>query len=478
MLPLIEQAVNTLLESPNESDWDLAQLMLDSPYCQFVPRPDRPNDGDEMSSFIGDDHPGKIVLGGTGSAKSRTTAWLFAHMLYTNEPPEPNTPVWIISQTLDMTGVIWSQALANYIDKNDIASVRWRKAGLYPEIVLMKPDEHGNSWNIHFFSCEQGRAALQAANVWMAWVDEQAPSEIIEEIWGRLRRWHHANMFLLTCTPLTPDAWLQELWERRDEEAVKNLYKFYRLNTMFNEWLPQEWRDNFLASLSPDQRLTRQFGDFCNYKGAVFPEFTSDLIIDPFDTESFEQLIGIDPGFHHPGVLWLARRPTDDWFIIDEMQLHDVLPDDVAAGMKRRYDYRHKAIIDYEDPITARYLKKAGIHTSPCIGKDNLDSINLCKNFFWQKKIHVFKTCKDTIRQLRAYRWKQFKEDKEEKDEVIKVNDHLVDAMRYVLYTLTKRAVKPWEQIGTPPAKLVSKAGIPTIMRPNVGRLTDPFNRR
>jgi hypothetical protein len=337
-------------------------------------------------------------------------------------------------------------------------------------------------------------------------MDEQAPANIIEEVWGRLRKWGHANKFLLTCTPLNPDPWLQDLWDRRDEPAIRSLYRFYRLNTLCNEHLDQAGVKNWLDSLSPDQRATRQFGDFANFKGACFPEFTSDLIIGPGDVEyenikgkidGFEQFIGIDFGFHHPAAAWLARN-GDQWYIIDEDQLFDTMPDKLAQRVKRRYDYRHKVYVDYEDIISARTFTAAGIQNSPCAGKKVVHSILLMKDMFWQKKIKVFRNCVQTIRQLRGYRWKDFDEnaDKAEPDQlkptVIKVRDHLCDAVKYVIWTAAKRTTKPWPQLPSRSIRSIGggamggsvgggmargAAGIPHILRPNPGRY-DFRNRR
>ena len=474
------EAIKQVLDSGDKESIAIIQKYLESPYYQFEPREDRPELGDEMTSYVTDKHPGKIVLGGTGSSKTFTTAWLVADTLFSNEPPEPNTPVWILATTLDQVGLLWSQALRKFISKDHIESIRWRKTNLYPEIVQMKPNEKGNSWSIFFYSSEQGREALQAATVWLAWIDEQAPADVIEEVGGRLRRWEHPNKFLLTCTPLKPDPWLEDLWSRRDDPAIANSFKFYRLNSVLNDYLSVEWRRDYLGSLSPDQRLTRQFGDFSNYKGAVFPEFTNELIIDPFNTDGpdFEQYIGVDFGFHHPAISWVAKHRDGTYYVVDENQLSDVTPDIVARTIKRRYDWRHKVYSDYEDIISARILTANGVHNSPCVGKDVLDSINMCKNLFWQKKIKVFKTCLQTIRQLRGYRWKQFKDDREVKDEVVKVDDHIVDCIRYVVYSSAKRSIKPWTQPESTAVKVFSgQAGVPQIMKPNPG-FKDLFNRR
>lgn len=473
-----------LLASGRESDLELAKGMMESPYLAFQPRPDSADGSDQMTSYLTDKHPGKIVLGGTGSSKTYTTAWYVANQLHSNEPPEPNTPVWIIATTLDQVGLLWNQALKRFIDPKDIKTIRWRKSGLDPEVVIMKPNSKGNNWAIYFWSCEQGREALQAATCWLIWIDEQAPPDIIEECWGRLRKWYHPGMFILTCTPLNPDVWLQELFDRRDEPEVSALYSFFRLDTMMNDHLSMEWRINFLASLSPDQRATRRFGDFANFKGAVFPEFTSDLIIDPFNTEAFDQFIGVDFGFHHPAALWMARN-KEQWYIIDEDQLSDAMPEQLAKRIKRRYDYRHKVIVDYEDIISARTLTACGINNSPCLGKKVVHSILMMKDAFWQKKIKVFNTCIQTIRQLRGYRWKDFDEnqDKAEPDQlkptVIKVRDHLVDCARYLVFSAAKRSVKPWTQLQSNSVKLTTSAArLPSILRPTGTQWADPFNRR
>jgi hypothetical protein len=475
----LEEQVSALLATGEESDIALAEELLASPFLQFMPRADRPELGDEMESYLTDKHPGKILCGGTGSAKTYTTAWYFASQLFDNPPPEPNTPCWIIAKTLDQSGLIWTQALSKFITPDMIQDngIRWNKSNLYPDIVQLKKDERGNNYNLHFYSSDMKRQALQAATCWMVWVDEQCPPDIIEECWGRLRKWHHPGQFIFTCTPLDPDEWLENLWNRRDEPEIKALYGFFRLNTACNPMLDPIWVRDWLASLSPDQRATRQFGDFANFRGAIFPEFTSDLIIEPFDTDRFEQFIGVDFGFRHPAALWIARD-RDTYYVTREMQLHDTMPEDLAAGIKQSYDYRHKVYVDYADPISTRKLQQAGIHTEPCAGKNVMDSVFMMKNLFHQKRIKVFKNCLQFIRQLRSYRRKDFSEDDAKPKiapdpakstvplEIIKVRDHLVDAARYAIFTSAKRIVMPWKQ---PPGKritLVGEAGMPSILRP------------
>ena len=337
------------------NEYELMELYLKTPYLQFEFRED--TDTDQMTSFLEDDwEGGKIVLGGTGSAKTYTTAFLVVRQIFRNKAPEPNTPIWIGSQNLDMVRNIYLQALSKLIPQDYIENIRWRKAGLHPEIVQLKKDEYGNNFNIHFFSYEQGRKAVQSANVWMVWLDEQAPPEIIEECWGRLRTWHHSNMFIYSLTPLEPDEWLQDIYDRKNEPEIAGLWRFYHLDTLKNPHISNEWKKNYLDSLPPDIRLTRQYGQFASYRGAVYPEFLNELVL----TKEIEgnQYIGVDFGFHHPAAVWMVEVNGTYW-VVDDMQLHDTMPDIFAQRIKERcYDHRWKVIVDYEDAISIRYLKQ------------------------------------------------------------------------------------------------------------------------
>jgi phage terminase large subunit len=442
---------------------ELIKLYLKTPYFQFAAR--KNSDFDQMTSFIEDYFEGgKIVLGGTGSSKTYTASFLLSKMIFNHKAPGPNTPIWIGSQTQNLVGNIWLQALSKFITEQHILNIRWRKTLLHPEIVMLKPDEEGNSFNLHFFSYEQGRKALQAANVWMVWLDEQCSGEIIEEVWGRLRTWRHNNMLIYSLTPLEPDPYLQDIYDRRDEAEIRDIWKFYHLDTMKNQHISEEWKRTYLDSLPPDIRLTRQFGEFASYRGAIYPEFINELCNPPKKIEELtgEKFIGIDFGFHNPAAQWVIKE-KDTYYVVNDMQCHDIMPDKFAEMIKMKcYDHTWKVIVDYEDAISIRYLNQVGI-TTTAARKNVLDGINNLKSLMFVKKFYVFPHCKDTIRQLKQYQWKDFAEGKEEKDEVKKVNDHLCDTIRYITYTTLKSVVKPWESNVSNNIKLVQPMKNPLL---------------
>jgi hypothetical protein len=439
-----------------EEEW--MELYLQNKYIQFEPRPDDPDNGDEQTKYITDEFSGiKCVIGGNRSSKTYGTAWLFAKELYTRKAPQPNTPCWIVSKTLELAGMIWSQALSFFITPDQIEKIRWRQAGIFPETIILKKDEYGNNFIIKFLSSEMGREALQTAGLYMVWCDEQCSQPIIEELYTRLSNWTHPNCFLYSLTPLKPDAYLSERYENRFEPDVAKMWRFYSLNTVKNEFISNEWKENFLNSLSPEQRATRQFGHFSNYAGSIYKEFKNEHVITPFNIlEQVNKIyIGIDFGWRFNAAVWVAEL-NNKYYVFDELQMQEVMTEDFCAAIiAKGQDHRYRCYADYEDPMAIRRMNIGGLKVSNAI-KDVYDGIESIRSLFYQDRLLIFNTCKKTIIQLKNYVWEELKEGKTEKQMPKKVNDHLADAVRYAIHTNIKSLVKPWEStVGSTPLRIV-----------------------
>jgi phage terminase large subunit len=49
-------------------------------------------------------------------------------------------------------------------------------------------------------------------------------------------------------------------------------------------------------------------------------------------------------------------------------------------------------------------------------------------------RLFIFKTCRNTIKEISGYKWSEGTESKDAKDEPLKVNDHTCDCIRYAIY--------------------------------------------
>jgi phage terminase large subunit-like protein len=409
------------------TETELMEIFLQSPYLQFEPREDDPDNGDEQTKYINDEFSGiKCVIGGNRSSKTFGTAWLFAKELYTREPPMPNTPVWIVSKTLELAGMIWSQALSLFIPQDQIQHIRWRQSGVYPETIILKKNDKGNNFIIRFLSSEMGREALQTAALFMVWCDEQCPQAVLEELYTRLSNWTHPNCFLYSLTPLKPDSYLSEKYQNRFEPDVSKQWRFYSLNTEKNNFISEEWKENFLTSLSPEQRATRQFGHFANYAGAIYKEMKGHHEVKPFDilSQVNKIYIGIDFGWRFNAAVWIAEL-NNKYYVFDELQLQEEMTEDFCkAIIAKGYDHRYRCHADYEDPMAMRRMNIGGLSVGNA-KKDVFDGIECLRGLFHQDRLLIFNTCKKTLLQLKSYVWEELKEGQTEKQKPKKVNDHL-----------------------------------------------------
>jgi phage terminase large subunit-like protein len=476
-----QDLLQALLASDNPDDLELAESLMESAYLQFVPRPDNKDEGDEMTSFLEDEVEGiKCLLAGNAAGKTYTACWLFVREMLRHKPPQSNTPVWVISQTLEMCGTLYAQVLSRLIPKELLAkaNIRWHKAGLHPESIMLPKDSRGNNWIIEFHSYDMGRKGLQASNVFAVLMDEQAPQSIIEEVIARLRTWWHPNCCIYSLTPLTPDPYLQEVYEHREDPEISQLWHFYRLNTMCNPHISEGWKKAFLDSLSPEQRATRQYGQFAQFAGMVYKEFLDAHCINPFDIQDARHiLLGVDFGWRFSAAVLVAKI-NQKYIAYDELQMSEKMTEEFIATIRRKgFDYRVRAYADWADPQGMQRFNLSGIHVSPA-RKAKEDGIEALRSFFFQDRILIFKTCKRLIQHLKNYIWEPVKEGKAAKQETTNINTHLPDGLRYAIYSDLKSDVKPWPQL---PSRSIRPtgggAGIPHILRPGV-RQFDFRNRR
>ena len=479
-----EQIAAALLANGTEEDYALAEAYIKEPFLRFQPRPDRPDIGDEMDSFINEEVEGiKCLLAGNAAGKTYSAVWLFTRELLTKKPPQPNTPVWIISQTLAMTGAIYAQALSLLLPKELLskATIRWRTAGLYPESIVLPKDADGNNWLIQFFSYDMGRQAIQASNVFMCLLDEQCPQSIMEEVLARLRTWWHPNCCIYSLTPLAPDPYLQNVYEHRHDPEVSQLWHFYRLNTLCNPHISEGWKKAFLDSLSPEQRATRQFGQFAQFAGTVYKEFLDKHCIDPFDINAAKRiLLGVDFGWRFCAAVWVAKL-GDKYYVFDELQMSEQMTEVFCATIRaKHYDYRVRAYGDWADPMAMARMNKGGVRIVPASKEKEL-GIDALRSLFFQDRLYIFKTCKLLIQHLKSYIWEPIKEGKEAKQETTKLNTHTCDSLRYAIFSDLRGEIKPWQQPDAHPAAKVMqggmKAGLPSILRPG-NKGIDPMHRR
>lgn len=443
---LTKQQLQRAIQSRDPDVRRLAVEYLDlvsTPYYRFRPRFDRPEDLDQQASFVADQFDGvACVLGGTGSGKSSAAAWKVAHFLKTTPPPRPNTPYWVVSQTLEMAaGNGWGKNLSQFFDADDIQDTVWySKARRLPRAVVLKSHANGNNWSVEFHSYDMDRKALQAFSLGGWWCDELCPYSILMELWMRCRDYAFPGSMLYTLTPILDGARgydTRELEEIFKDRHNRKDWRFYRLNSLLNTALAPGFIERAVGNEVEELRETRLTGAFCSLSGAIYKQFGDDHICKPFPVpDDWYHIRAIDFGWsHETAVVWAARDHAGRYYVYHEYSRQKALLRDhldaileVPWGTDRQYWGDTWA--DYAAAQERRELSQMGGFETSSAKKHVLPGIGCVQRLLRDKKLFLFDSCKQLIRQMHTYRWSP-----SVKDKVDKQDDDLVDSLRYLVFS-------------------------------------------
>lgn len=220
-------------------------------------------------------------------------------------------------------------------------------------------------------------------------------------------------------------------WYMRDacwdgaEEYYKRLKLLYKDNPSFyDRYLLGHWT-------SSDRMVYPNF----NIKRHVVD--TSDVDVNYASFKS--NFLGVDYGGDHPTAITLISLNYQNIYIVSkEWKLRNTAPSDIVQKIAEIIDYLVQCGTYcegvYVDP-SAKGLKdeltKKGI-TWKNAANSHQDGIGKIRTLLSTDRLYILNSCEDLVVEMFSYK---YKDTTNGKDEVIKVNDDLVDSMRYGIYT-------------------------------------------
>lgn len=200
--------------------------------------------------------------------------------------------------------------------------------------------------------------------------------------------------------------------------------------------LSAEQKQELWGSIPPYQRDARSKGIPQLGSGAIYPVPESDIVVAPFDMPVYwPRAYGMDVGWNRTAAVWGAHdRDTDVVYLYSEHYRGQAEPSVHAAAVRARGDWMQGAI----DPASR--------------GRGQRDGEQLLQNYIdlgllltkaengveaglfdvWERlstgRLKVFKTMQSWLGEYRLYR-------RDDKGQIVKKDDHLMDATRYLIVT-------------------------------------------
>ena len=315
------------------------------------------------------------------------------------------------------------------------------------EVITVKHISGGES-RLTFKSYDQRREAFQGSEQDVIWLDEEPPLDVYTEC--LLRTMTNSGMTMLTFTPLMglsetvmsfmPNGEIQE-------QAAGS--KYVGMATWDDvPHLTKQQKDELWASIPPFQRDARSKGIPQLGAGAIYPVPESELVCEEFSIpEHWRRCYGMDVGWNRTAVVWGATNPDSNvTYLYSEYYRGQAEP--IIHGEAIRARGEMPGVIDPASRGRAQtdgqqllgIYRRMGLDITPA-----QNSVESGLYTVWQAmssgKLRVFPSLKNWLNEFRLYR-------RDEKGKVVKENDHLMDATRYLMVSGLGRAAIPGKYSG------------------------------
>jgi phage terminase large subunit len=357
----------------------------------------------------------KIFQGGSRSGKTYS---LMQYVLYLMTVTTEPMVISVIRKTLP---ALKRSVLRDFLNIS-------KDIGIYWDGVFNKA-ENTFSYNGHtleFFSADDSQKIRGSARD-IAWLNEG--NELLLEEYRQLAMRTRGNI-IIDFNPSDPIHWIYDLAERDDADLFLSTYKD-------NKFLPKEL-------VKEIERLKERDPDYWRVYGlgqkAVFSEWQifKDWQYIPYnDFPEFDDwTLGIDFGYSMDscGILKISKQ-NDKLYVHELLYKKGMTNRDIAQFLKNKKLNNTLAFCDSAEPKSIEELRQMDVWAKPAIkGQGSINAgISLLKEF----EIICSLESKNLQKEQQGYLWEVLKDGTIINKPVDK-NNHLMDALRYAVYSKYK----------------------------------------
>ncbi len=293
-----------------------------------------------------------------------------------------------------------------------------------------------------FKSYEQEPETFQGTKKQVVWMDEEPKDKrIYSECMTRLMDKYNPGIIYCTFTPLfgmsdVVKSFLPDRAFPKNGVDAANPYKFV-VNVSWEEspHLDDGQKAQLLSSYTPHEREARSKGMPGLGVGAIFPYSEEEICVSPFEIPPWwPRGYGMDVGWNRTVAVWGTLDPDSGIvYLYSEYYGGQAVPAIHTSSIKARGDWMWGAC-DPDGTNMAdgtkmfQLYEQEGLKLIKADKKSVESSIFKCCQMFEAGRLKVFDTLREWRVEYRAYC-------RDESFKVIKKNDHLMDATRYLVFT-------------------------------------------
>ena len=307
-----------------------------------------------------------------------------------------------------------------------------------------------------FLSYEMDLDKFGGAALHRCHYDEEPPEDIRNECLWRLVDFGGDELF--SMTPLKGMSWMYRKIYKRDGEKLpsgRDRVRRWTIGIRDNRMLSPDEIDAAIAELdNPAERRQREFGEFAERGGPVYPNFMEARCPDVTKEQlaGMDVVVGIDPGLRWAGFVWIAYDRDNYALIFDSVKLegerfeNGVNPGHYVALIREKEKQwgltkphyvvdpamRIRSLVNSESVQSE--LQRLGLPVM--VGQNDVEAgVSHIRRRLSSGSLKICERNSQLFDEAIEY-------SAEERDDgvfqVVKRNDHLLDAMRYAIME------RPW----------------------------------
>ncbi len=231
------------------------------------------------------------------------------------------------------------------------------------------------------------------------------------------------NQLFMSFNPTDAFSWIK-IKVLDIEDNVKEIISTYK----DNPFLPKQYIKELEMTKKQNPSWWKIFGE--GEWGVLENIIYSNWETIPAIPDCQETIYGLDFGFNDPTAMVEIGISDGEFFVRQRLLQSGWTNGDLISWLNKSSISKNACIYaDNAEPARIQEIYNAGYNIYPAIKSVN-DGLDFCK----RKTLHIYIGSDDLIKEIRAYSYRKNK-DGRILEEPIKFNDHLLDAMRYAIYT-------------------------------------------